>query len=127
MPLSIKLNLSNVFTDSADVLADNPAVDDYGHTSSPASVVVATGQPCKLLPYISKKGGSESKAVKKDSSLSFSLFIFPLPVSVENPTGKQIDEHMWVKIAGLRYDVKSAIPPVISGAPSEIFLELIKP
>lgn len=127
MPLSVSLDLSNVFTDLCDVMADSPTTGDDGHTVSTASVVVATQQPCKLLPYVSRKGGSESKAVKKDAKQSYTMYIFPLPVSVENPTGQQITESMWIVIAGKRHDVTDVVDPVVSGAPYEIYLERIKP
>lgn len=125
--LSVNLDLSNVFTDLCDIMADSATMGDDGKPNAIASVVVATQQPCKLLPYVSRKGGSESKAVKKDAKQSYTMYIFPLPVSVENPTGQQITESMWVLINGKRHDVTDVVEPAVSGAPYEIYLERIKP
>lgn len=127
--LSIDLDLSDVLTDVCDVKANATAKDDYGQTTSVGSVTKASGVACKLLPYVSRRGGRENKAENKAAFANFTLYMFPIE-------GLTLDEHMWITLTSTngqavanprRYDITTVVDPVVAGAPLEVYLELVKP
>jgi hypothetical protein len=123
---SIDIDLSDILTDTCDIVQDAATKDDYGHSTSPASDPYAAAQACRVLP--DTRRGTEWKNDKQGGFSKYLMYIMPIP---NNP----ITNQMWLNIVNNpdpnnvngRYNIVEVVNPVIVGAPIELRLERIKP
>lgn len=117
----LRLNLTTILTDLADIYKNAATNDAYGQPTSIATVQVGTGIACRLLP---RKLGTviEFKVGKRVVVSDYVLYMMPfLDGSIP------LNEHYFLSIGGLKYNIITVNNPVIGGAPCEIALERVKP
>lgn len=123
----LHLNLKKILVDKCNVLAVKETTDDAGQLSGglDTGAPIATDRACRLIPM---KGSVENTTDTRLNITQYNVFMMPID-------GYDINEHMWLQVwqniggnwvGGRYYNIVSAPPQLMEGAPLQLVVEEVR-